>query len=75
QTIGVGGGGIGGAFAAHVGAVVRNAVLPSDNLHFLREDDLVKPHFEINDGFAEVPERPGIGVELNMEAVRKYQVA
>jgi L-alanine-DL-glutamate epimerase-like enolase superfamily enzyme len=75
QTIGVGGGGIGGAFAAHVGAVVRNAVLPSDNLHFLREDDLVKPHFEINDGFAEVPEGPGIGVELNMEAVKKYQVA
>lgn len=75
QTIGVGGGGIGGAFEAHVGAVVKNAVLPADNLHFLREDDLVKPHLEPKEGYIEVPEKPGIGVELNMEAVRKYQIA
>ncbi|MBS7609831.1 hypothetical protein KEJ19_04590 [Candidatus Bathyarchaeota archaeon] len=75
QTIGVGCGGIGGAFEAHVGAVVRNAILPADNLHFLREDDLVTPHLEPKDGYIEVPEKPGIGVELNMEAVRKYQIA
>ncbi|MEM3793548.1 MAG: enolase C-terminal domain-like protein [Candidatus Bathyarchaeia archaeon] len=75
QTIGVGGGGIGGAFEAHVGAVVKNAILPADNLHFLREDDLVTPHLEPKDGYIEVPEKPGIGVELNMEAVRKYQIA
>ncbi|MEM2904398.1 MAG: enolase C-terminal domain-like protein [Candidatus Bathyarchaeia archaeon] len=75
QTIGVGGGGIGAAFEAHVGAVIRNATLPADNLHFLREDDLVKPHFEVKDGFIKVPEKPGIGVELNMDAVKRYQIA
>jgi len=75
QNIGVGGGGIGGAFEAHVGAVIRNAILPADNLHFLREDDLVKPHLEVKDGYIEVPEKPGIGVELNIETVRRYQIA
>jgi L-alanine-DL-glutamate epimerase-like enolase superfamily enzyme len=75
QTIGVGGGGIAGAFEAHVGAVVKNAILPADNLHFLREDDLVEPHLEPKGGYIEVPEKPGIGVELNMEAVRKYLIS
>lgn len=75
QVIGVGGGGIAGAFEAHVGAVVKNATMAADNLHFLREDDLVKPHLEVKDGFIQVPQKPGIGVELDMEAVDKYRIA
>lgn len=75
QICGVGGTGLLSAFAAHMGAVTSNATLPGDNLHYLREDDLLEPHLEVQDGFMEVPDRPGLGVELDMEAVGKYQMA
>jgi L-alanine-DL-glutamate epimerase-like enolase superfamily enzyme len=75
QICGVSGTGLLSAFSIHVGAVTKNAILPGDNLHFVREDDLLKPHLEVKDGFAEVPVKPGIGVELDLEAVKRYEIA
>lgn len=75
QICGVAGTGLLSAFAVHIGAVTENATLPGDNLHFLRDDDLLEPHLEARDGFTQVPEKPGIGVELSMEAVKRYQIA
>ena len=74
QISGIGSTGLKDAFAAHIGAVTKNATLPGDNLHFLKENDLLESHLDVKDGFMEVPENPGIGVELNMEAVKKYQI-
>jgi D-galactarolactone cycloisomerase len=41
----------------------------------LRHDLLVEPIERLVDGHMEVPERPGIGVELNMDVVERYRMA
>ena len=74
QISGIGCTGLKDAFAAHIGAVTENATLPGDNLHFLKENDLLKPHLKVKDGFMDVPEKPGLGVELDMEAVKDYRI-
>ena len=56
-------------------AASRAATLPSDIVgNFVREDDLLVEPIHIEDGFAAVPEAPGLGVELDEAAVRKYTV-
>jgi L-alanine-DL-glutamate epimerase-like enolase superfamily enzyme len=39
----------------------------------LREDDLIVEPIEIRDSFAIVSGRPGLGVRLDEDAVRRYQ--
>lgn len=73
QVVGLGLG-ISGAYGTHVHAVVRNATIPSDCLHFSREDGLIGGALTPRDGFVEVPEAPGLGVELDMTAVARYRV-
>ena len=36
--------------------------------------NLITEPVTVTDGFVEIPERPGLGVELNMETVRRYRV-
>jgi L-alanine-DL-glutamate epimerase-like enolase superfamily enzyme len=38
-------------------------------------DDLLEAPFEVRDGFAIVPERPGFGVSFRPEAIREFRVA
>ena len=66
--------GVAAAYAAHVASVIPNAVIPLDILHFLRENDLVHNALPPRDGFIPVPEGPGLGVELDREAVAHYRV-
>ena len=40
----------------------------------LREDDLIVERIEYREGNAIVPDRPGLGVELDRDAVEKYRV-
>jgi muconate cycloisomerase len=58
----------------HSCAAAPNCTLPSDILSFLREDDLIVEPIEIRDSYAVVPDRPGLGVQLDEDAVRRYQV-
>jgi L-alanine-DL-glutamate epimerase-like enolase superfamily enzyme len=58
----------------HSCAAAPNCTLPSDILSFLREDDLIVEPIEIRDSYAIVSDRPGLGVELDEDAVRRYQV-
>jgi muconate cycloisomerase len=60
----------------HAAAATRSCTIPSDTICFLREDDLLTRPFmkTISNGYAEVPRGPGLGVELNEGAVRRYQV-
>ena len=37
-------------------------------------DCLLKQPFSIHDGYMDVPELPGLGVELNEDAVREYAI-
>ncbi len=57
----------------HSCATAANCTIPSDILSFLREDDLIVRPIEIKNSYAIVPDDPGLGVELDEDAVRKYQ--
>jgi muconate cycloisomerase len=59
----------------HASAAARNATLPSDIFgELVRENDLIREPLEIRDGRARVPQKPGLGVELDLAAVEKYRV-
>ncbi|MBI3471699.1 MAG: mandelate racemase/muconate lactonizing enzyme family protein [Candidatus Solibacter usitatus] len=57
----------------HSAAASANCTLPSDILSYQRVDDLIVQPIEIRDSYAIVPDRPGLGVELDEEACRRYR--
>ncbi|MFH1568585.1 MAG: enolase C-terminal domain-like protein, partial [Gemmatimonadota bacterium] len=60
---------------AHVCAAVPACTLGSDIVgNFLREDDLILAPLEYADGHVRVPSGPGLGVELDIEALERYTV-
>ncbi len=57
----------------HVAACARNCLLPSDlQSEWVREHTLVTPRMAYQDGHAIVPDRPGLGIELDHDAVGHY---
>ncbi|HWB95150.1 MAG TPA: mandelate racemase/muconate lactonizing enzyme family protein [Bryobacteraceae bacterium] len=58
----------------HSCAAAPNCTLPSDILSYQRVDDLIVHPIEIRDSYAIVPDRPGLGVELDEDAIGRYQV-
>lgn len=60
----------------HAAACARNCVLPSDLVgSWVREDDLIVAPLPIEEGFAIVPNAPGLGCELDVDALERYRVA
>ena len=57
----------------HSCAASANCTLPSDILSFLREDDLIVQPIEIKGSYAMVPGRPGLGVDLDEDALKRYR--
>ncbi|MFM1551051.1 MAG: mandelate racemase/muconate lactonizing enzyme family protein [Lentisphaeria bacterium] len=56
-------------------AAAAGCRLPSDIIgHLFREDDLIRDPIRMVDGAAVVPDRPGLGVDLDRNAVDKYRV-
>ena len=58
----------------HSYAAAPNCVLPSDILSFQRVDDLIVKPIEIRDSYAHVSDKPGLGVDLDEDAVHRYRV-
>jgi muconate cycloisomerase len=59
----------------HTAACARNCALPSDLVgSWVREDDLIVEPIQFDDGYAIVPSKPGLGCELDLEAVERYEV-
>lgn len=57
----------------HAAACARNCLLASDlQSEWVREHTLVTPRMSYADGHALVPDRPGIGVELDHAALPRY---
>lgn len=57
----------------HAAACARNCLLASDLCsEWVREHTLVTPRMEYRDGGAILPNRPGLGVELDYAAVQQY---
>ena len=60
----------------HACAAAPAATLPSDIVgNFVRDDDLIVDPIVIRDGCAEVPDKPGLGIELDEAAVAEYDVS
>jgi muconate cycloisomerase len=57
----------------HSCAASPNCTLPSDILSYERVDDLIVNPIDIRDSYAIVSDRPGLGVELDEDAVRRYR--
>jgi len=66
--------GVTAAFALHFAAVLSHATWPSVNCHQLYVHPLVKPRIAVENGTATIPELPGLGVELDEDAVAKYRI-
>ena len=58
----------------HSCAAAANCTIPSDILGFLREDDMVIEPVELKDSYAIASDKPGLGVELDEAAAKKYSV-
>ena len=60
----------------HMAAATASCTFPSDIVgNFLREDDLIAEPIRIENGFAALPQSPGLGVELDEAAVARYTVS
>lgn len=66
--------GLSDAAYLHSCAAAPNCTLPSDILSYQRVDNLIVNPIEIKDSYAIVSDRPGLGVELDEDAVRRYAV-
>jgi galactonate dehydratase len=66
--------GITATFALHLAAVLSHATWPAVNCHQLYVHPLIKPGIAVENGTAAIPERPGLGVELDEDAVAKYRI-
>ena len=72
QIVGLG---ITTCYVMHLAAVMRNATMPAITLNALRAFDLVTPStIPLVDGYAPVPTQPGLGVELNEDALDNCRV-
>ncbi len=60
----------------HAASVPRNCVMPSDFVgSWTREDDLIVEGIQFDSGSAVVPMAPGLGCELDREALEKYRIS
>ena len=66
--------GITAAFALQVAAVLTHATWPSVNCHQLYIHPLIKPGIAVANGTAAISEKPGLGYELDEDAVAKYRI-
>jgi len=66
--------GIRDMFYVHGAAATPNCTLGSDICgNFTNEDDIIAEPLEIVDGHIVVPDKPGLGVEVDEEAIEKYR--
>ena len=65
--------GINQVFQAHQAAAFPGVQYSISITHVL-VDDLAKEPFKVDNGFYEVPTKPGLGVSLDDDAVDKYRI-
>lgn len=58
----------------HLAASTPNFPLANDTTYYGLVDDILKQRLEIARGRMNVPTAPGLGVEIDFEKVRKYQI-
>lgn len=68
------GSGITAAFSLHFGGVCSHATWPAVNCHQLFTTPLLTEPITLKEGFAKVPDKPGLGYELDRDTIAKYRV-
>lgn len=68
------GAGLTTTWAAHLGAVLSHAIWPAITCLNLYSHQLLKREIEVVGGFHRVPEAPGLGIEVDEEAVERFRV-
>jgi galactonate dehydratase len=66
--------GITAAFSLHLGAVLSHATWPAVNCHQLYTHQMLTEPIVVKAGFAKVPDEPGLGYDLDKEAIEKFRV-
>lgn len=65
--------GISEAMGVHIAAASINCTIPSDLFgELVRVDDLIQQPLQFDQGAVLVPQGPGLGVQLDMEALKQY---
>lgn len=62
------------AYVAHLESVLSHATIGAITCHELWEHDLLKKRLQVVDGHIGVSDEPGLGVEVDEQAVEKYRV-
>ena len=68
------GNGLTTTWAGHLGAVLTHATWPAITCINLYSHHLLKKPIEVVDGCHKVPDAPGLGVEVDEDAIEKYRV-
>jgi L-alanine-DL-glutamate epimerase-like enolase superfamily enzyme len=66
--------GITTTWAAHIGSVCKEARWPAITCMNIWESQLLKRPIEVHAGYYRVPDGPGLGIEIDEKALRKYAV-
>jgi L-alanine-DL-glutamate epimerase-like enolase superfamily enzyme len=66
--------GITAVWSLQFAAVLSHARWPAVNCHQLYVDQLIQPAITVEDGTAAIPDSPGLGVELDEDAVERYRI-
>lgn len=66
--------GITATWALHLAAVLTHARWPAVNCHQLYTHQLIRPVMTVFNGTAPVPDAPGLGVELDEEAIERFRI-
>ena len=66
--------GITTAYVMHLSATMPNATMPAITLSCLRANALVEPPIQMEDGYATVPDKPGLGIKLDEDALENCRV-
>lgn len=65
--------GLTATMAMHLAAVCSHARWPAINCHNLYEHILLTEPIKVHNGLAKIPDGPGLGVEIDWEAVERYR--
>ena len=68
------GGGLTATMAVHLGAVLTHNQWPTITCHELYEHPLLRQRLPVVGGYVRVPEAPGLGVEVDDDALERYRV-
>ena len=69
------GNGLTTTWAGHLGAVLTHATWPTISCINLYSNHLLKKEIEVVGGYHKVPDAPGLGVEVDEEAIERYRVS